>query len=317
MALLANDNRKVCLRLARRMIRADRVRAALLSLSVLLVTLLYTLVFFTADSVHSSYLLSDQLEYGSTSHIVFTGLTEHQAERISGHDSVESSVELRSLGTLGDELLEYRNICLAAADKDYAETVSAVPEEGRMPERMGEIALDTMTLDSLGLPHETGKVIQLKWRDGEGTEHTDRFTLCGFWSGENVHSESCAWISEEEASRLREETGAKESVTLGVMLWQPKDLDDQAEEILADLGLGDVSFTTNLSYNSARMDTANARAVSYLLTGLFVVAGGFLLIYNIMTVSLHERLSLLAAMKALGMTPGQTGLFTSAYALLL
>ena len=163
MALLANDNRKVCLRLARRMIRADRVRAALLSLSILLVTLLYTLVFFTADSVHSSYLLSDQLEYGSTSHIVFTGLTEHQAERISGHDSVESSVELRSLGTLGDELLEYRNICLAAADKDYAETVSAVPEEGRMPERMGEIALDTMTLDSLGLPHETGKVIQLKW----------------------------------------------------------------------------------------------------------------------------------------------------------
>lgn len=317
MALLANDNRKVCLRLARRMIRADRVRAALLSLSILLVTLLYTLVFFTADSVHSSYLLSDQLEYGSTSHIVFTGLTEHQAERISGHDSVESSVELRSLGTLGDELLEYRNICLAAADKDYAETVSAVPEEGRMPERMGEIALDTMTLDSLGLPHETGKVIQLKWRDGEGTEHTGRFTLCGFWSGENVHSESCAWISEEEASRLREETGAKESVTLGVMLWQPKDLDDQAEEILADLGLGDVSFTTNLSYNSARMDTANARAVSYLLTGFFVVAGGFLLIYNIMTVSLHERLSLLAAMKALGMTPGQTGLFTSAYALLL
>ncbi len=317
MALLANDNRKVCLRLARRMIRADRVRAVFLCLSILLVTLLYTLVLFTADSVHSSYLLSDQMEYGSTSHIVFTGLTEHQAERIRGDDRVESSVELHSLGILGDELLEYRSICLAAADTDYAETVSAVPEEGRMPERLGEIALDTMTLDSLALPHETGTVIDLTWRDAEGTGHTGQFTLCGFWSGENIHTESCAWISPEEAARLREETGVKESITLGVMLWQPEELDAQAEEILADLGLGDVPFTTNLSYNSARMDTANARAVSYLMTGLFVVAGGFLLIYNIMAVSLHERLSLLGTMKALGMTPAQAGLFTSVYALLL
>ena len=74
------------------------MRSVFLCLSILLVTMLYTIVFYTADSVHSSYLLQDQMEYGSTSHIVFTGLSRHQAERISSHDAVESSVELHSVG---------------------------------------------------------------------------------------------------------------------------------------------------------------------------------------------------------------------------
>ena len=317
MSVLDNNNRRVCLRLARRMIRASRVRSVFLCLSILLVTMLYTIVFYTADSVHSSYLLQDQTEYGSTSHIVFTGLSRHQAERISGHDAVESSVELHSVGTLGDELLEYRNIYLAAADEDFAQTVSAVPEEGHMPRKEGEIALDTMTLDSLGLPHRTGTSAELTWLDVEGQEHQTQFTICGFWSGENIHTESCAWISPDEAEKLRQEAGTGEKITLGVMLWHPEDLNAQAEEIIADLGLGEVAFSTNLSYNSARMDTADARAVSYLITALFVVAGGFLLIYNIMAVSLHDRLALLSSMKALGMTPRQAGLFTSLYGLLL
>ena len=317
MSVLDNDNRVVCLRLAQRMIRANRVRSFFLCLSALLVALLYTIVFYTSDSVHSSYLLQDQIEYGSTSHIVFTGLSQHQADRISSCDVVDSSVELHSVGTLGDELLEYRNIYLAAADADYAQTVSAVPEEGHMPREEGEIALDTMTLDSLGLPHGTGIPIELNWLDVEGKEHSSQFILCGFWSGENIHTESCAWISPEEAEKLRQESGTGESITLGVTLWKSGDLNEQAEKIITDLGLGEVDFSTNLSYNSARMETADSRTVSYLIIAVFVMAGGFLLIYNIMAISLNDRLSLLSSMKALGMTPQQAGLFTSLYSLQL
>ena len=61
MSVLDNDNRVVCLRLAQRMIRANRVRSFFLCLSTLLVALLYTIVFYTSDSVHSSYLLQDQI----------------------------------------------------------------------------------------------------------------------------------------------------------------------------------------------------------------------------------------------------------------
>ena len=66
MSVLDNNNRRVCLRLARRMIRASRVRSAFLCLSILVVTMLYTIVFYTADSVHSSYLLQDQTVFPGT-----------------------------------------------------------------------------------------------------------------------------------------------------------------------------------------------------------------------------------------------------------
>lgn len=317
MSVLVNTNRKACLRLAVRAVRANRVRSFFLCASVFLVTVLYTVVFYTADSVQNSYLLKDQQEYGSTSHIVFDGLSAHQAERIRAHELVADAVELHSIGMLSDELLEYRSIRLAAADQEYAQTVSAVPEAGRMPEREGEIALDTKTLDSLGIPHRTGTELSLRWKNQKGEERQDTFTLCGYWSGETMHTESCAWIAPEEAERLLERSGKQETITLGVTLHRPKDLEEQAKSILRDLGLGDLSYTTNLSYNSARMDTANQRAISYLFSAVFVVAGGFLLIYNIMIVDLRERAALLCSMKALGMTPRQAGLFTSFYALLL
>ncbi len=317
MSVLANNNRKVCLRLAMRTIRANRTRSVFLCLSVMLVSLLYMAVFYTADAVYHSYLLQDQLEYGSASHIVFDWLTEHQADRISRHDKVKSTVELHSIGILSDELLEYRTIRMAAADQDYAESVSAVPQEGHMPEKEGEIALDTMTLDSLGIPHRTGTAVRLDWGDNEGNRQTEEFILCGWWDSESVHTESCAWITPAHADKLRDRSGEEESITLGVMLYHPEDLEAQAEEIVKSLGLGDVTYTTNLAYNSARIDTADQRASGYLFTAIFVVAGGFLLIYNIMAVSLEERVSLLSSMKAMGMTPFQAGLFSSLYALLL
>ena len=186
-----------------------------------------------------------------------------------------------------------------------------------MPRGEGEIALDTMTLDSLGLPHRTGIPIELNWLDVEGKEHSSQFILCGFWSGENIHTESCAWISPEEAEKLRQEAGTGESITLGVTLWKLGHLKEHAEKIITDLGLGEVDFSTNLSYNSARMETADARTIRYLIIAVFVMAGGFLLIYNIMAISLNDRLALLSSMKALGMTPQQAGLFTSLYSLQL
>ena len=99
------------------------IRYALLIFSIALTALLYTVVFYTAESVENSYLLEDQQEYGSTSHIVFDNLTEHQAGQIQNHESVESSAVLHTVGMLSDDMLEYRQIRLAISNPDYARTV--------------------------------------------------------------------------------------------------------------------------------------------------------------------------------------------------
>ena len=54
-----------------------------------------------------------------------------------------------------------------------------------MPVQENEIALDTITLDKMGLPYELGQEITLQWRkDLNGEEiTTSTFTLSGYWDG--------------------------------------------------------------------------------------------------------------------------------------
>lgn len=317
MGILANSNRKICVRLALRCLRRAPVRTLILGAAVFLVTVLFTVSFYMTDGIREAYLMDDQIEYGSSSHIIFSGLSEDQARRVAAHESVESSARLDSLGDLSADSLEYRQVHLALADRDYAETMDALPREGRMPEREGEIALDTLTLDSLGIAHKLGEPVETEWTPWSGGEtRKETFTLCGYWSTENGHTESCAWISGETFARLLKEEGGGESLTLGVTLWQPENLDEQAGKILEDLGIEGVSWSSSLAWNPSRLASTSGEVREYLLVVVFVLLCGFLLIYNLLLVSAGERARLLEKMKAMGMTPAQTRVFSSALVLL-
>ena len=72
--MIANNNLKVCRTLVRRDVRFHPVKYILLSCAAMLVTALYTFVFLLGSSVENAYLLNYQYSYGSTSHILYTGL---------------------------------------------------------------------------------------------------------------------------------------------------------------------------------------------------------------------------------------------------
>ena len=52
--------------------------------------------------MQDAFLLNYQYTYGSTSHILYTGLTKHQADLLSQHVNVKSTVRLSTLGQLSD-----------------------------------------------------------------------------------------------------------------------------------------------------------------------------------------------------------------------
>lgn len=134
-----------------------------------------------------------QQTFGSESQIVYRNLTEVQAEALLQQENVKKSVRLQPLGRLGGEILEYRQPYLAAVNDAYAKTVFCAPTEGRMPKKAGEIALDTMTLDSLGLPHKLGTEFEVLWtKEGEEVVQEAVFTLCGFWNGQPFQGETYA-----------------------------------------------------------------------------------------------------------------------------
>ena len=306
--MLYNNNLKVSWALVRRDFRFHRAKNALLILAAALVTALYTFVFLLGNAVQSGFLLSYQYLYGSTSHILYTGLTESQAALLSQHVNVKSAVTLSTIGTLSDPVLGQRTVQLAVTDRDYAETVLSLPSAGRLPEEPYEIALDEYTMGSLGLPYELGTAFPLQWTDAAGETHTDTFTLCGWWMSAANFTEACAWITADTASALFPgyDGETAKNVTLGLTLHQPRELEAQAAEILRDQGLPDsIPYTTNLAYNEARREQAVSQAARFYAPAVLVVVCGFLMIYGIVHVSADSDRAFFAVLKAQGMTPRQ------------
>ena len=326
--MLENNNLKVCRKLVIRDLRFHKLKTVLLTAAIALVTGLYTFSFLLGSAIEESFLTNYEWSYGSTSHILYYGLTEHQADVLAGHGAVKSAVKLVSLGLLTDDPLEYRSVKLAVADDEYAGSVLSMPTQGRMPESPDEIAMDEFTMDSLGIPHEIGAPVKIEWTSGgtasaensnivtggqgssygiDGSSRVSEFTLCGYWSSSTNFKEACAWITPERARELLPgyEDPQARNITLGVKLHQPGDLELQAEEMLQELGLGALPYTTNLAYNDTRKSMAESKAVPYYYVNIIVVLCGFLMIYNIIHISVGQDVRFFGQVKALGMTPRQ------------
>lgn len=305
--MLANNNLKVCRTLVMRDIKFHPVKHTILVLAAMLVTALYTFVFLLGSSVEDAFLLNYQYSYGSTSHILYTGLTEHQADVLAGDANVKSTVRLSTVGQISDPMIGQRLVKLAVTDRDYAESVLSVPTTGQLPAQPNEIALDEFTMDSLGVAHELGAPVAIQWIDPDGDTHISEFTLCGWWVSSTNFTEACAWITSDTAQALFPGYDAENAtnVTLGVNLHQPKDLDAQAEGILAEQGIAGANFTTNLAYKDARLEQAGEQAMPYYTPAILVLLCGYLMIYSIVHVAARRDLLYYAGLKSLGLTPRQ------------
>ena len=305
--MLANNNLKICRTLVRRDVKFHPVKYVLLSCAAMLVAALYTFVFLLGTSVEDAYLLNYQYSYGSTSHVLYTGLTEKQADTLAGNSNIKSTVRLSTIGRLSDPLIGQRSIKLAVTDRAYAKTVLSVPTVGTLPRKNGEIALDEFTMDSLGVPHKIGSPVSIDWTDPKGEGHTTAFTLCGWWASPTNFSEACAWITKEEAKKLLPDYDEENAtnVTLGVNLHQPKNLEEQAERLLSQQGVSGCTYTTNLAYQDARTEMAEKLARTYYMPALLVVLCGYLMVYSIVHVAADREHLFYAELKSLGMTPRQ------------
>ena len=315
--MLANNNLKICHTLARRDFKFHKAKNLLLAFAAVLITGLYAFTFLLGSSVENAYLLNYEYRYGSASHILYHGLTPHQADKLAQHPNVKSTVRISALGQLSDEMMGVRSVKLAVTDRDYAKSILSVPTTGRLPEKSGEIALDEFTMDSLGVLHELGAPVSIQWTDSKGGQHSTDFTLCGWWASPTNFTEACAWVTAECAAGLLTGYPDTASVTMGVDLWQPKELERQAQQIMADQGVSQVAYTTNLAYNEARMEMAGKEATPFYIPALVVLLCGFLMIYSIIHVALDQDTRFFAGLKTLGMTPRQIRWFLLEKAALL
>lgn len=292
----------------RRELQFHKGRSILLVAAIALVSMLCTFSFALGFMIRSGLLYSYRVSYGSTSDIVYYGMNDSQAAAVSGQANVKKTVSLQAVGVLSDDMMEYRSVKLAPVSQEWARATEAVPMCGRMPEHGNEIAMDELTLQSLAIPRQEGTELTLRWTPADGREEReDSFRLCGWWSSDMGASETCAWITPKMAKELCPETGG--DIMLGVALYRPGDLEEQAEELLQNAGVSGVDYTTNLAYNKARLERVGEKTVSFFWINVLVAVCGVLMVYNVVRISAGQNVRFYGRIKSLGMSPRQIGRF--------
>ena len=243
------------------------------------------------------------------------GLSEEQADLIANHPDVEELGRSIVLGLAENRELSGRSVEIRWANEPYAQHSYALPTTGHLPQAADEIALDTLTLDRLGIPHELGAPVTLEWlkdsSDPDAETIRADFTLCGFWEGNQSSYSSMAWVSRVYADKM---TGGVLSTDpnqifglymVQVNLYSDQNIEEAMERVLADTGLSELEYSVNLAY-SPEMGAVAAQEnlPMYLGMGLVFIAG-YLIIYNIFQISVTADVQFYGKLKTLGTTTRQ------------
>lgn len=301
--------------LSKRMFHTSRGRNLVAVLAILLTTMMFTTLFTLSQSMSQNLIEMTFRQTGYNAEASMRGLSEEQADLIANHPDVEELGRSIVLGLAENRELSGRSVEIRWANDPYAQHSYALPTTGHLPQAADEIALDTLTLDRLGIPHELGAPVTLEWRKDSSDPDAETiradFTLCGFWEGNQSSYSSMAWVSRVYADKM---TGGVLSTDpnqifglymVQVNLYSDQNIEETMERVLADTGLSELEYSINLAY-SPEMGAVAAQEnlPMYLGMGLVFIAG-YLIIYNIFQISVTADVQFYGKLKTLGTTTRQ------------
>ena len=300
--------------LNKRMFRQNKGRNLVAVLAIVLTTVMFTTLFVLSQSMNKNLVEMAFRQTGYDAQTSFKSITKEQAEKIAAHPDVAEVGSSIVAGLGQGKELAGRQVEVRYADESYAKHSFAAPSTGRMPQTAEEIAVDTIILDRLGVPHELGQRIRLEWI-ADFTEKENRiseFTLCGFWEGNESVYASMAWVSREFAEGVAAElpeTDVSSQIAgmymIQVSLYDDRNIEAAMDKILEETGLADLEYGVNLAYDPDINRMAAQENLPMYLGMILVFVAGYLIIYNIFQISVTADIQFYGKLKTLGMTARQ------------
>lgn len=302
--------------ISQRTFRKNRSRNLVSVLAILMTTLMFTTLFTLAQSMRKNLIEMTFRQTGYDAQASCKSITPEQAEMLAAHPDVKELGQSIVLGLAENRQLGGRQVEIRWADDSYAAHSFAAPTTGRMPQSAEEAAMDTITLDRLGIPHEIGQNVTLEWRkdisDPDAEPVQAEFTLCGFWEGNQSGYAGMAWVSREyaDAQTLGQlSTGTGDSILglymVQVSLYSDSSIEAAMDRILADTGLDGLKYGVNLAYSPKMGATAIQETLPMYLGMVLVFLAGYLIIYNIFQISVTADTQFYGKLKTLGATDRQ------------
>lgn len=303
--------------LTKRTFRQNKGRNLVAALAIILTTLMFTTLFVLSQSMNKNLIEMAFRQTGYDAQVSFKSITEEQAGKLAAHPDVAEVGNSIVVGMGQGKALAGRQVEVRYGDEIYARHSFAIPSTGRMPVSAEEIALDTIILDRLRVPHELGQSITLEWTGdlAEAENQKAEFTLCGFWEGNESVYASMAWVSRDFADDViskmdQSETDNTSSRITGIHMAQVSLYDDSnieaaMDRILEDTGLSGLTYGVNLAYDPDINRMAAQETLPMYLGMILVFVSGYLIIYNIFQISVTADIQFYGKLKTLGTTAKQ------------
>ncbi|MGZ9584711.1 ABC transporter permease [Paenibacillus marinisediminis] len=313
--MLATPNKQAIKKLSIRSLRANRMRNWFAIVAIALTTMLFTSLFTIGASMLASVEQSTMRQVGTSAHGGFKYLTTEQYQKLKDHKLIKEQGLSVMVNVAENEQLIKRSTEIRFADETYAKFMFALPTTGRMPEQPDEIATDTLVLDRLGIPHEVGQKVKLKYTI-DGQQVQKEFVLSGFYEGDIVIPASMIWVSESfieqelagiDQSRARDGQSYTGLLFADVMLDNSVNIEGKLNRILEDNGFTerDIPIGVNWAYAPTQM-TLDIGMIAGVAGGiLLIMLSGYLIIYNIFYISIAKDIKFYGLLKTIGTTPKQ------------
>lgn len=296
--------------LNKKLYRQNKGRNLVAILAIILTTLMFTTLFVLSQSMSQTIMDMAFKQIGSDAHVSSKSISDLQIELLASHPDVKEVGSSMLLGYAVNTELKGGQVEIRYGSDNYAGHSLSYPTTGKMPQSNTEIALDSITLNRLGILQELGQEVTLIYKkDLSGEEYeTMTFTLCGFWENNASLFASRIWVSEEtvmEARVLEERVSEEHGYAAQIILYSDSDLEGQMEQILTDLGMDDFNYDVNIAYDPSSRAMAASETLPMYLGMVMVFFTGYLIIYNIFQISVTNDIQLYGKLKTLGTTKNQ------------
>ena len=296
----ANRNKNAIKRVKKGMMKANRIRNLFAVFAIALTTFMITSVF----SIAINYMENMNLMYvrtaGTSAHISLNMPTTQQEEQIEALDYVEVIGRQYMVGSIDEKTSEGNELLVVLRyydktewEQHYRKAISEV--NGNYPKKENEIMLSEDILFQLGITKPTLHMeIPLSYYDKNGYQEKT-FTLSGWFHSYTV--EGMAFVSESYCRNA-----GYNMQDDGVLSLSLKKLPDDFLRIENEITLTENQYMMGTSALNSADPIVIIVAVLFVI---MIVVSGYLLIYNILYISISKDTRFYGLLKTLGTTQKQ------------
>ncbi|MTI48940.1 MAG: ABC transporter permease [Firmicutes bacterium] len=321
------QNRRVINRIAFKSFRSSKGRNLMAIIAIALTTVLFTSLFTIGIGIIESFQNQTIRQAGGDGHAVLKYITDEQYNNMKNHSLIdEISYNRLIASSVDNEEFLKRHVEMYYMDKTARKLGFCEPTVGKAPLQENEIITDTRTLDLLGIPHEIGAKVPIKYTM-KGEQYNTTFTLSGFWESDPVFNIGFIIVSSEfmdKHNSLLKNTYKQNGDMTGVinsyiMFNNGFNLDEKLKKVIIDSGYTipgdkeidellptDIVNNVNWAYLSNGISTSDPiTIIGLIMMVTLIIFTGYLIIYNIFQISVIKDIKLYGLLKTVGTTSKQ------------